>query len=250
MDVLYEDNHLLVLNKPSLIATMGAAPGEPSLVDDAKAYLRKKYNKPGNVFLGVVSRLDSHVSGAIIFARTSKSASRISKQFHDRSIEKRYWAIVEQTGIPGFGKSNSGKSKSGKSKSGTQDRCTLENWVVKDDAARRMRCVRGVDGGKSFTRESAKRARLHYRVIGQDLTKNRTLLEVQLETGRKHQIRVQLAKAGMPILGDRKYNSDQPFPVGIALHCRSLQLRHPTKNEPLSFEAEVPKFWNIANYVL
>jgi 23S rRNA pseudouridine1911/1915/1917 synthase len=215
IDVIFEDNHLLVLNKPPLIATMGAQADAPSLLVEAKKYLKEKYNKPGNVYLGVVSRLDAFVSGAIIFARTSKSASRISDQFRRRKITKQYRAIV-----PGGVLSTQG---------------VLENWIFKDDASHRMRCTHDANHA------DAKLGRLTYEVIGREKNAGFELLKIELETGRKHQIRVQMAHAGSPIIGDRKYDSHDPFAKGIALHCYHLALEHPTLKKRMEFTVEPPK---------
>ena len=233
LDVIFEDNHLLVLNKPPLLATMGAEPGQPSLLEQARDYIRDKYNKPGNVYLGVVSRLDSHVSGAIMFARTSKSASRISDQIRTHRVEKIYRALVPAGVL----------SKTG----------TLEDWVYKDDASRRMRCVTGEKNSHPQKNQNQndttpKLARLTYRKIATDHQRDVDLLEVQLETGRKHQIRVQLANQGCPILGDTKYGSPLPFPKGIALHCLRLGLVHPTLKTALQFEVEPPKNWQLGKF--
>ena len=231
LDVLFEDNHLLVLNKPTLLATMGAAPGEPSLLEQARQYIKKKYNKPGNVYLGVVSRLDAHVSGGIMFARTSKCASRVSEQLRKQTVEKTYRAIVPAGVLPTKG--------------------TLENWVVKDDASRRVRCVANQDvtfAGEHGKTEHPKRAKLHFSVVATDAKRDVDLIEVNLETGRKHQIRVQLSHAGCPIVGDVKYDSQSPFSSGIALHCCRLQLLHPTLKTPLDFEVPPPSFWKMANF--
>jgi 23S rRNA pseudouridine1911/1915/1917 synthase len=224
IDVIFEDNHLLVLNKPPLIATMGAQADAPSLLVEAKKYLKEKYNKPGNVYLGVVSRLDAFVSGAIIFARTSKSASRISDQFRRRKITKQYRAIV-----PGGVLSTQG---------------VLENWIFKDDASHRMRCTHDANHA------DAKLGRLTYEVIGREKNAGFELLKIELETGRKHQIRVQMAHAGSPIIGDRKYDSHDPFAKGIALHCYHLALEHPTLKKRMEFTVEPPKYWSLAKYGL
>ena len=231
LDVIFEDNHLLVLNKPTLLATMGAAPGEPSLLEQAREYIRKKHNKPGNVYLGVVSRLDAHVSGVIMFARTSKCASRVSEQLRKQTVEKTYRAIVPAGILPTEGR--------------------LENWVVKDDASRRVRCVAGPEttfAGENGKTEHPKRAKLSFSVIATDAKRDVDLIEVKLETGRKHQIRVQLSHAGCPIVGDVKYDSQSPFSSGIALHCCRLQLLHPTLKTPLVFEVPPPSFWKMANF--
>jgi len=215
--VLYEDNHLLVVNKPAGIPTMGVPEGEPSLWNVAKEYLREKYAKPGNVFLGVVSRVDAPVTGVVIFARTSKAAARLSEQFRETSVEKTYWAVVEQAPDPARGK--------------------CKDTLVKAD---RQRKVRVVPRGEEVP-EDAQLAQLEYRTI-RKLTRG-ALIEVQLITGRKHQIRVQMASRGWPIVGDKKYGAHTPFASGIALHARSLVLSHPVTKEPLEILAPVPQSW-------
>lgn len=219
-EVLFEDNHLLVVNKPAVLATMGAEAGEPSLLAQCKEYLKRKYSKPGNVFLGVVSRLDSFVTGAIVFARTSKAASRLTRQFQERTVQKRYLAMV--AGEP------------------RRTEGELESWLKKDDRRRRMVSV---DSGD----RNAKQAKLRYKVV--ERVKRRsivyTLLEIELLTGRKHQIRVQLSETGMPIVGDRKYGSDEPFPIGIALHAKLLSFDHPTSKTRITIKSNPPKYWNL-----
>jgi 23S rRNA pseudouridine1911/1915/1917 synthase len=213
LDVLYEDNHLLALNKPAGIPTQGAEAERTSLLSLAKGYIKGKYHKPGNVYLGTVSRLDAAVSGVIVFARTSKAAARLTEQFRDRTVRKIYWAIVAGHPAPD---------------------ATCDDWLAKDELRHRMRVVEAQS-------TAAAKARLTYRrlkPIGRSW-----LLEVTLETGRKHQIRAQLAARSLPILGDRKYGSRQAFPGGIALHSRLLQLVHPTRGEPLTFLAEPPPAW-------
>lgn len=222
IDVIFEDNHLLVLNKPPLIATMGAEAGRRSLLDEAKKYLKQKYNKPGNVYLGVVSRLDAFVSGVIVFARTSKSASRLSEQFRRRTIAKQYRAIV-----PGAILADQG---------------VLENWIYKDDASHRMRCT------CNENHADAKLSRLAYHIIGRDRKSGLELLDIDLQTGRKHQIRVQLSYAGCPIVGDRKYESQHPFERGIALHSYRLAFEHPTLNKPMEFKVPPPKNWRLTKF--
>lgn len=214
MDVIYEDNHLLVVNKPPGLATVGVRPEDMSLAKAAKAYLKQRYRKPGNVFLGVVSRLDAPVSGVVVLARTSKAAARLSEQFRERDVAKLYWALVAGRVEPASG--------------------PCVHWLRKDEARQRM-CV--VPAGTPGALE----ARLKYRYLR--AVPRGCLLEVELLTGRKHQIRVQLAAQGWPIIGDRKYGSREPFPVGIALHSRSLTLRHPTREEDLTFVAPPPEGW-------
>jgi 23S rRNA pseudouridine1911/1915/1917 synthase len=214
LDVLYEDNHLLAVNKPANLPTMGVAEDEPSLISAAKEYVREKYAKPGNVYLGVVSRLDSVVTGVVLFARTSKAAARLTEQFRSREVEKIYWAIVK----------------------GTPDLPTGEciDWVRKNEAAHKMEVV-----GKDAP--GAQEARLMYRVLGR--ANEGALLEVQLQTGRKHQIRVQLAHRGLLIVGDRKYGAKVSFASGIALHSRLLALTHPVRKHPIRLTAPLPDSW-------
>jgi 23S rRNA pseudouridine1911/1915/1917 synthase len=219
LDVLYEDNHLLVVNKPAGIPTQGAAVGEDSLVNRAKDYLAEKYAKPGNVYLGVVSRLDALVTGVVVFARTSKAAARLNEQFREAEVAKTYWAIVE------------GKPKSSSER--------LVNWIRKDDRRHRMVVVPRPQ--QSLPADSQE-ARLSYRVLRQ-LAAGKTLLEVTLETGRKHQIRLQLAHSGLPILGDTKYGAGLSFGDGIALHARRLEILHPTQKSKLCFHAPLPASW-------
>ena len=214
LHILYEDNHLLVVNKPAELPTMGVRQGDPSLVVFAKAYLKRKYHKPGNVFLGIVSRLDRLVTGAVVLARTSKAASRLSEQFRLGTVSKVYWAA-----IPGTPDSDSG---------------VFEDWLRKNDQRQRVESVLMSDPG-------AKQARLRYRTI--KYRNGYTILEIDLMTGRKHQIRVQLAERSMPVVGDKKYGSQQPFPQGIALHSRMLSFAHPVSKERLRFEVETPASW-------
>jgi len=214
LEILHEDNHLLVVNKPAGIATMGTTAGTTSMFTLAKEYLKKKYQKPGNVYLGVVSRLDSLVSGVLIFARTSKAAARLSEQFREHETEKTYWAIVEGVPHPQKGE--------------------LVHWMSKDESQQKM-IVR------SKKLADAQEARLKYQTLRE--FPEGTLLEVELLTGRKHQIRVQLAKIGHPILGDKKYGSAAAFPAGIALHARILTIEHPTLKQPMTFTAGLPKVW-------
>ena len=215
LDVLYEDNHLLVVNKPAGLATMGVAADKPSLLTVAKEYIKTRYNKPGNVYLGILSRLDAPVTGVVLLARTSKAARRLTEQFRTRAVEKVYWALVEGLVKPPEGQ--------------------LVNWVAPDKRHRRMHIV-------GPTMDGAQEARLGYRRLAS--ADKASLVEVILETGRKHQIRLQLAERGFPILGDRKYGSVRPWPKGIALHARRLTVTHPTTGEELTFEATPPEPWN------
>jgi 23S rRNA pseudouridine1911/1915/1917 synthase len=215
LDILYEDNHLLVVNKPAGIATMGASEG-PTVHSMAADYIKRAYNKPGKAFVGVVSRLDSRTSGVIVLARTSKAAARLSQQFAVRSAmaaEKIYLAALDGTPREAEGE--------------------LVDFVMKDDAAHRMRVVdRAVP--------QAREARLRYcRLIDGEPS----IVAVRLLSGRKHQIRLQFAQRGHPVTGDRKYGSRMDFPVGIALHSWRLRIVHPTQRTPMWFQADPPPSW-------
>jgi 23S rRNA pseudouridine1911/1915/1917 synthase len=239
LDILYEDNHLLAVNKPAMLPTMGVADDRPSLLAHAKQYIRRKYNKPGNVYLGIVSRLDAPVTGVVLLARTSKAAGRLSKQFREREVEKIYLAIVEGRMEPLEGR--------------------LMDSLRKDERHRRMHVTGAGAPG-------AQRAELTYRSLriegeigrggdgeirGQSLSPplplshspTLSLLEIRPVTGRKHQIRLQLSHAGFPIVGDRKYGGSQPFATGIALHSRRLVIEHPVSKMQLEIEAPLPASW-------
>jgi len=213
-EVLYEDNHLIAVNKPAGIATMGAERGSSSLVDEVKWYLKRKYNKPGNVYLGIVSRLDALVTGVIVFARTSKSAARMTSMFSQRKVEKSYWGLVAPARLEDHGR--------------------LQHWLVKNEPERRMETCGATTSG-------AKRAELSYEVCGRD--GDRAAVAIALHTGRKHQIRVQLAALGCPIVGDRKYGSRFKFANGIALHARQLKFEHPVRRTPIDLIAPLPRTW-------
>ena len=221
IEVLFEDNHLLVVNKPALLPTMGVKADEDSLYRRAAQYLKDKYNKPGNVYVGVVSRLDAHTSGAIVLARTSKAASRLSDQIRRGTIEKRYLALVPA----GLSPANA----------------TLADRLVKNESLHRMQVV--PENAAPVPNE--KDALLSYHTIADNGQVQ--ALDVDLQTGRKHQIRVQLENAGFPILGDRKYGSQRRFPKGIALHCRSLSSLHPTKKVVQLVQVDPPDYWSTAN---
>jgi 23S rRNA pseudouridine1911/1915/1917 synthase len=218
-DVLYEDNHLIVVNKPPLIPTMGVAAGEESMVTIVKEYLRVRYQKPGNVFLGVVSRLDAHSCGVLVFARTSKAAERLSEQFRTGIVTKTYWAIVEGE-IP-------------------ETEGEMSDWMRKNEQEQRMVVSRRGAAG-------AKPARLAWKKLGSH--GGNSLLEVDLQTGRKHQIRLQFSSRGFPILGDRKYNARARF-SGIALMAKSLSLLHPVRKCPMDFCLEPPGNWKIRRFL-
>lgn len=219
-DLIYCDNHLLVVNKPNGIATMGGTGVEWSLADAAKEYLAVKFNKPGNVFLGIVSRLDTMVSGVIVFARTSKGAARLNESFSKRETTKKYVAVVE------------GNVRN--------DQGTLTDWLWHDDEARRVRVVAEELAKRRPT--EIKKGILHYRTLIR--SGDFSVVEIDLETGRKHQIRVQLAQAGFPILGDGKYGSSQNGGDFIFLHASLLEVDHPTQDCRYRFTAKFPREWS------
>lgn len=214
MNVLYEDNHIIVVNKQSGEIVQGDKTGDTPLSDIVKTYLKEKYNKPGNVFLGVVHRLDRPVSGVVLFAKTSKALPRLNKLFAEHEkVKKTYWAIV----------GNKPPQESG----------TLTHWLTRNEKT---------NTAKAYDREvpNSKKAILDYRLIA--ASQRYYLLEVQLHTGRHHQIRCQLAKMGCPIKGDLKYGAPRSNPDGsICLHARHLELEHPVTHEILSITAPVPQ---------
>ncbi|MBN1393637.1 MAG: RluA family pseudouridine synthase [Pirellulales bacterium] len=214
LEILYEDNHLLAVNKPAMLPTMGTPGGRDTLLTLAKAYVKQKYGKPGNVYLGVMSRLDAPTSGVVLLARTSKAARRLTEQFRAHAVEKIYWTLVE-----------------GRVEPASDD---LLDWLAHDERHRRMRVV-----GRSMP--EAKEARLSYRRLA--VEGGCSWLEVRLETGRKHQIRLQLSRRGHPVVGDRKYGGRIPFPDGIALHARRLAVAHPVGGAELEFVASTPAAW-------
>jgi 23S rRNA pseudouridine1911/1915/1917 synthase len=213
--VLFEDNHLLVVNKPAGLPTMGVESGRASLLEMARRYIKHKYEKPGNVYLGIVSRLDARVSGAIVLARTSKAAARLTKQFQTGAIHKVYWAVVQRSPSPATGQ------------------CT--DWLRKDEPNQRMTVV-------APNSPHSQEARLRYRTL--QTVAGGVLVEIELLTGRKHQIRLQLGSRGWPVVGDHKYGGTRNFGEGIALHSRLLELRHPVQKTPLTFIAPLPATWH------
>jgi 23S rRNA pseudouridine1911/1915/1917 synthase len=203
------------VNKQAGLPTQGALPGQPSLVQLAKQYLKSRYTKPGNAYLGVVSRLDSQVSGVVVLARTSKAAARLTAQFASGEVHKTYWGVVEHPPQPPTG--------------------SCVDWLLHNDAQRRVMVVNEDSAG-------AKEARLTYTTREQ--IPIGWFVEIHPETGRKHQIRVQLANRGWPIVGDEKYGSEQRWPDGIALHARQLDFIHPVRRTPLVCVAPLPLSWH------
>ncbi|MFO0937667.1 MAG: RluA family pseudouridine synthase [Gemmataceae bacterium] len=225
LDILFEDNHLLGLNKPAGWPTTHYDGTEETVDRLAKAYLKEKYQKPGNVFLGVVHRLDKLTSGALLFARTSKAAARLTEQFKQSAVEKVYWAVIDQDTSP---------DRPGINPYEWPDAGTLEDHLVHDDAAHRVRVAPANSPG-------AKPARLMFTVKAR--ADRKILLELRPHTGRKHQLRVQLASRGHPILGDGKYGSSVNYNNFIALHARSLTVLHPITSEPITMTANLPAAW-------
>lgn len=215
VQVLYCDNHCLAVAKPAGQLTMGDQTGDRTLLDDAKDYVKATYDKPGAVFLGVVHRLDRPVSGVVLFARTTKAASRLSAQFREHRVQKVYWALV--TGeVPAAGG-------------------VLEHELVKNSETNVVRVI-------DRPTPQSQACRLSYTRIARQ--RGVTLVEIRPQTGRSHQIRVQLAHAGWSILGDRKYGSREAFASGtIALHARSLSIQHPTQKVEICLRCDPPATW-------
>ncbi|HBF87263.1 MAG TPA: RNA pseudouridine synthase [Bacteroidales bacterium] len=213
MDVLYEDNHIIVINKKNSDIVQGDKTGDESLLNKVKAYIKINYNKPGDVFLGLAHRLDRPVSGVVVFARTSKALSRLNEIFKNREVEKIYWAIVKNRP--------------------PKEEDKIEHHLVRNEQKNKSVAF---DGPKA----NSKNAILSYKLLG--ATKVYNLLEITLETGRHHQIRVQLAKIGCPIKGDLKYGFDRSnSDGGISLHARKISFIHPVKKEKIEIVAPPPE---------
>lgn len=210
--VLLEDNHLIVINKKASQIVQGDKSGDVPLSEHLKNYLKVKYNKPGKVFLGVVHRLDRPVSGVVVFARTDKALSRMNEIFRSRDVQKVYWAIVEHRPAQNEGK--------------------LINWLNKNEKQNKSYVVKEGSAG-------ALRAELDYKLLAS--SDKYHLLEVQLHTGRHHQIRCQLAHMGCIIKGDLKYGAKRSNPdASISLHARGISFTHPVKGELVEIVAPVP----------
>ena len=213
MKVIYEDNHVIIVSKESGEIVQGDKTGDKPLSETVKEYIKEKYQKPGNVFLGVVHRLDRPVSGLVVFARTTKALTRLNKMFAEGDVHKTYWAIVGSEEL---------RVKSAE----------VTHWLVRNEKQ-----------NKSYAYDHevphSKKAVLRYRVIAQ--SDRYSLLEIQLMTGRHHQIRCQLAKMGMPIRGDLKYGAPRSNPDGsISLLSRRVEFDHPVSKLPIVAEAPVP----------
>ena len=219
LKVLFEDNHLIVINKRVGDIVQGDKTGDIPLNELVKSYIKDKYNKPGNVYLGVVHRLDRPTSGIVIFARTSKALSRLNKALRGKSIQKTYWAIVKQ---------NPKKEAN-----------TLVDYLIKNPKNNKSTAYHS-------EKQGAKKAILHYKLLKK--FDNYSLLKIDLETGRHHQIRVQLAKIGSPIKGDLKYGFDRSNKDGgIHLHARKIEFTHPVSKENIKLTAPTPKdvLWDV-----
>ena len=209
---LYEDNHLLALNKPAGLLSQADSTGSPDVITLAKSYIKDKYNKPGNVFIGLVHRLDRPTSGVMVLARTSKSARRLSLAFRERRVQKKYLAIVEGE-LSGGG--------------------IMEDYLTKE-ADRAYVTHQSLEGKYASLKWEAVKCSGHF-----------TWISIELITGRAHQIRCQFSHRGFPVVGDRRYGArhrvDQPD--FIALHCSSLRFEHPVKKELMEFKVIRPHYW-------
>ncbi|MDD3495413.1 MAG: RluA family pseudouridine synthase [Dysgonamonadaceae bacterium] len=212
MEILYEDNHIIIVNKSPREIVQGDKTGDKPLVDMVKDYLKEKYHKPGNVFCGVVHRLDRPTSGIVVFAKTSKALARLNEMFKKGEVDKTYWAIVKD--LP------------------PQDEGTLVHFLIKNQKNNKSVAY-------DTEKPRSKKAVLHYKLVGR--SQRYYLLEVKLETGRHHQIRCQLAKIGLPIRGDLKYGAQRSNPDGsISLHARNISFVHPVSKKMIDITAPVP----------
>jgi 23S rRNA pseudouridine1911/1915/1917 synthase len=221
LQVLYEDNHIIIVNKRVGDIVQADKTGDKPLSEVVKDYIKDKYNKPGNVYLGVTHRLDRPTTGIVVFAKTSKVLPRLNKLFSDKKINKTYWAVVKQ--IP------------------EKEKTTLIHWLKKNPKNNKSTAY-------NTEIKDSKKAILHYEVIKQ--LNNYFLLEVNLETGRHHQIRCQLSSIGSSIKGDLKYGFDRSnIDGGIHLHSRKIEFTHPVSNEDISVLASTPQdpIWDACN---
>lgn len=212
MKVLYEDNHIIVINKEAGEIVQGDKTGDASLCDTMKQYLKEKYAKPGNVFIGLPHRLDRPVSGIVVFAKTSKALERLNRMFSEGAVKKIYWALTK--GIP------------------NPTEAEINSWILRNEK---------INKSFSYPKEvkGAKRALLHYRLAA--ASQNYNLIEVELKTGRHHQIRCQLSSIGCPIKGDLKYGAQRSNPDGsISLHARYIEFTHPVSKELIAITAPLP----------
>lgn len=217
MEVVYEDNHIIVVNKTCREIVQGDKTGDTPLSEMVKQYLKKKYCKPGNVFVGVAHRLDRPVTGVVLFAKTSKALTRLNEMFREGRVKKTYWAIVK--------------------KQPPQEEGELINYLVRNEKQNKSYAY-------DVERPESKKAVLHYKIIAR--SDNYYLLEIDLKTGRHHQIRCQLAKMGCPIKGDLKYGAERSNnDGGISLHARSIEFIHPVSKLLVKIVAPVPeeKLW-------
>ena len=216
MTVVYEDNHIIIVNKTASEIVQGDKTGDTPLSETVKQYLKEKYSKPGNVFIGVAHRLDRPVSGLVVFAKTSKALSRLNEMFKNSEVKKTYWAVVKN--LP------------------REEEGELVNYLVRNEKQ-----------NKSYAYDKevpgSKKAILHYRLIGR--SQNYYLLEIDLKTGRHHQIRAQMSNAGMPLLGDSKYGSDRSKELSRDIGCKNVALcayklsfKHPATHKEMVFERE------------
>lgn len=213
MKILYEDNHIIVVNKAAGEIVQGDKTGDESLCESLKKFLKEKYNKPGNVFVGLPHRLDRPVSGVVVFAKTSKALERLNEMFRNGNVKKIYWAITKEAP--------------------QEHEAELSHWILRNEKK-----------NKSFAYnkevKGSKHALLHYRHIA--ASQNYNLIEVELKTGRHHQIRCQLSAIGCPIKGDLKYGAKRSNPDGsISLHARSVEFTHPVSKEHIKITAPVPQ---------
>ena len=220
--IIYEDNHLIAANKPAGMLVHGDKTGDFTLAEAVKQYIKERYNKPGDVFLGVIHRLDRPVSGAIVFARTSKALQRMNKLFHEKKITKKYWMISDERPEPING--------------------TISHFLLKDKSRNFVK-VFDRPGKKN---KKAKKATLTYKMIAE--VNNKTLIEVDLLTGRPHQIRAQMSAIGCPVKNDVKYGYRKGQDSGIIfLHSKKIEFLHPVKKVQIEIEADPPEYksWNL-----